>query len=133
MRQCRKGLKSGLSLLQLGRRAGVLELLLDRRGLVLADVLLDRLGRAVDQVLRLLEAKTGDLADRLDDVDLRAPASLRMTLNSVFSSTASAAAPPPPAPPPAAATATGAAETPQRSWRNLPNCAISRIEDPRCP
>jgi hypothetical protein len=44
-----------------------------------------------------------------------APASLRMTLNSVFSSAASAAAPPPPAPPPAAATATGAAETPQRS------------------
>src|SRR3954470_18063428 len=56
-----------------------------------------------------------------------APASLRTTLNSVFSS-ASAAAPPPAAPPPAAATATGAADTPQRSWRNFPNCAISRMD-----
>src|SRR5687767_9559187 len=56
-----------------------------------------------------------------------APASLRMTLNSVFSSTAAAASPPPP-PPPAAATATGAADTPQRSWRYLPNCAISRMD-----
>src|SRR2546423_5074179 len=65
------GLNSGLFLLQLGRRAGVLELLLDRLRLVLADVLLDRLRRAVDQVLRLLEAQTGDLAHRLDDVDLR--------------------------------------------------------------
>src|SRR6185503_4539973 len=34
-------------------------------------VLLDRLRRAIDEVLGLLEAKTGDLADRLDDVDLR--------------------------------------------------------------
>src|SRR3954451_23797568 len=51
-----------------------------------------------------------------------APASLRMTENSVFSSPAAAAAPPPPPPPPA--TATGAALTPQRSWRNLPNLAI---------
>src|SRR6185503_14470973 len=55
-----------------------------------------------------------------------APASLRITLNSVFSSASAAA--PPAAPPPAAATATGAAETPQRSWRNLPNCAISRMD-----
>src|SRR2546428_5386210 len=56
-----------------------------------------------------------------------APASLRTTVNSDFSSVAAAA---PPAPPPAgaAATATGAAETPQRSWRNLPNFAISRID-----
>ena len=54
-----------------------------------------------------------------------APASLRVTVNSVFSSTASAAAAPPPAgAPPAAATATGAAEPHQRSWRTLPNYAI---------
>src|SRR5437773_6421575 len=54
-----------------------------------------------------------------------APESLRITVNSVFSSAASAAAPPAPA---AAATPIGAAETPQRSWRNLPNWAISRID-----
>src|SRR5439155_3113846 len=56
-----------------------------------------------------------------------APASFRITVNSVFSS-ASAGAADPPAPPPAAATATGAADTPQRSCRYLPNCAISRID-----
>src|SRR5882762_328303 len=55
-----------------------------------------------------------------------APASLRMTLNSVFSSASAGAAPPPP--PPAAATATGAADTPQRSCKYLPNWAISRID-----
>src|SRR5206468_7613352 len=55
-----------------------------------------------------------------------APASLRMTENSVFSSTSAGAAAP--SPPPAAATATGAADTPQRSCRYLPNCAISRID-----
>src|SRR5207237_9986477 len=43
----------GVELLQLDRRAGVLELLLDRRRLVLAAVLLDRLGCAVDEVLLL--------------------------------------------------------------------------------
>ena len=58
---------------------------------------------------------------------LDAPASFRMTENSVFSSTSAAAAPAP-APPPAAATATGAALTPQRSCRNLPNWAISMID-----
>src|SRR5882762_3462776 len=56
-----------------------------------------------------------------------APASFSTTVNSVFSS-ASAGAAPPPAPPPAAATATGAADTPQRSCRYLPNWAISRID-----
>src|SRR5258708_27746083 len=59
------------SLLRFGGRARVFELLLDGLGLVLADVLLDRLRRAVDQVLGLLEAETGDLANGLDDVDLR--------------------------------------------------------------
>src|SRR5207249_10544582 len=55
-----------------------------------------------------------------------APASFRTTVNSVFSSTSAGAAPPPP--PPAAATATGAADTPQRSCKYLPNWAISRID-----
>src|SRR5439155_20562060 len=58
-----KAWNQAFSLLELGRRSGVVELLLDRGGLVLADVLLDRLRRAVDQVLRLLEAETGDLTD----------------------------------------------------------------------
>src|SRR5205823_14493119 len=55
-----------------------------------------------------------------------APASLRMTENSVFSSTSAGAAAP--AAPPAAATATGAADTPQRSCRYLPNWAVSSID-----
>src|SRR5919201_1576040 len=56
-----------------------------------------------------------------------APTSLSTTVNSVFSSAgaAGAAVPPPAAD---AATATGAADTPQRSWRYLPNWAISRID-----
>src|SRR5437773_12235328 len=66
-----KAWNQAFSLFELGRRSGVVELLLDRGGLVLADVLLDRLRRAVDQVLRLLEAETGDLTDGLDDIDLR--------------------------------------------------------------
>src|SRR5688572_19699049 len=53
-----------------------------------------------------------------------APASVRMTLNSVFSSAGAAAA----APPPAAATATGAAaETPHFSSSALTSSTISRI------
>src|SRR6266542_1155282 len=58
---------------------------------------------------------------------LAAPASFRTTVNSVFSSTSAAAVLPAPAPG-AAATATGAALTPQRSCRNLPNWAISMID-----
>src|SRR5690349_13078051 len=64
-------ISSGNRLFQLDARAGFLELLLHGLGLVLADVLLHRLGRAIHQVLGLLEAETGDLPDRLDDVDLR--------------------------------------------------------------
>ena len=57
-------------LLDLDLGAGLVELLLDRLGVGLGDALLDGLGRAVDQVLGLLEAEVGDLADGLDDVDL---------------------------------------------------------------
>ena len=46
------------------------ELLLDRLGVGLVDAFLDVLRRAVDEVLGLLEAEVGDLADRLDDADL---------------------------------------------------------------
>ena len=53
--------------LDLHFRAGVLELLLHRLGIGLGHGLLHRRGRALDQVLGLLEAKPGDLADHLDD------------------------------------------------------------------
>ena len=54
--------------LDLGSRR--FELLLGRGGLFLAHVFLDGLGRALDQVLGLLQAQRGQLADGLDDVDL---------------------------------------------------------------
>ena len=50
--------------------AAVLKLLLDRLRLILGDVLLHGLRSALDQVLGFLEAKAGDLADDLDDIDL---------------------------------------------------------------
>src|SRR5438067_353751 len=58
------------ALLDLDFGAGLLELCLDRVGLVLGDALLDRLRSRVDEVLRLLEAETGDRADDLDHLDL---------------------------------------------------------------
>src|SRR5689334_24431071 len=57
-------------LLDLHLGAGCFELLLDVFGLFLADVFLDRLGSAFDEILRLFQTESGDLADRLDDVDL---------------------------------------------------------------
>src|SRR5690606_23404809 len=51
-------------------RAGLFELLLEVLGLGLANALLEDLGRALDEVLRLLEAEARDLADDLDHVDL---------------------------------------------------------------
>src|SRR5207237_4864480 len=58
------------SLLDLDAGAGLLELPLDRVSLVLGHALLDRLGRAVNQVLGLLEAQAGECADDLDHLDL---------------------------------------------------------------
>jgi hypothetical protein len=58
------------ALLNLNRRAGLGELLPDALGLVLRDAFLDRLRRAVNEVLGLLQAEARDLADDLDDVDL---------------------------------------------------------------
>src|SRR5438067_1344191 len=46
-------------------RAGVLELLLHHLGVGLGHGLLDGRGRALDQVLRLLQAEAGELADHL--------------------------------------------------------------------
>ena len=50
--------------------AGALELLLGLLGGLLVDLLQDRLRRAVDEVLGLLEAEGGQRADLLDDLDL---------------------------------------------------------------
>src|SRR5271166_1525327 len=56
---------------------------------------------------------------------LFAPAAVRITLNSVFSSTAGAAAAPPPPPAGATATAAAAADTPSLSSNTLTSCAAS--------
>src|ERR1700742_989498 len=67
----RPGLRSNNpGLLELNLGAGLLELGLDLVGLVLVDAFLDGLRSAFDQVLGFLEAKTGDGADFLDDLDL---------------------------------------------------------------
>src|SRR6516164_5791151 len=57
-------------LLDVDLRPRLGELLLDGLGVGLGHALFDGLRRAVDQVLGLLEAEVGDLADRLDDADL---------------------------------------------------------------
>src|SRR5206468_2372404 len=57
-------------LLQLDRCAGLFELALDRVGLFLGEAFLDRVGRPVDEVLRLLETQARDRADDLDHLDL---------------------------------------------------------------
>src|SRR4029453_2545299 len=59
-------------LLELDRGAGFFQLRLDLVGLFLRDAFLDRVRRAVDEVLGLLEAKSGDRADDLDHLDLLA-------------------------------------------------------------
>src|SRR5205085_12310692 len=57
-------------LLELHLRTGGLELLLDFLGLGLVGAFLDRLGRAFDEILGLLEAEARDGTDFLDDADL---------------------------------------------------------------
>src|ERR1700761_231506 len=57
-------------LLELDLGASLLQLSLDLVGFFLVDAFLDRLRRAFDEVLGFLEAKTGDGADFLDDLDL---------------------------------------------------------------
>ena len=59
-----------LPLLELDLGALGLELRLELLGIGLRHAILDRLRRRFDQVLGLLEAEAGDLAHRLDDVDL---------------------------------------------------------------
>src|SRR5688500_5506509 len=58
------------SLLDGDRRADLLEGLLGLLGGVLGDLLQERLGRTVDQVLGLLQAEAGEGAHLLDDLDL---------------------------------------------------------------
>src|SRR4051812_9001299 len=67
-----RGLLARIELLLDGdRSAGSLELALGLLGGVLGDLLEQRLGGAVDQILGLLQAQAGDdLADDLDDTDL---------------------------------------------------------------
>src|SRR5262249_8412756 len=57
-------------LFQLDRRACGFELLLDLLGFVLVHAFLDRLRRALDQVLGLLQAEAGDRTYLFDHVDL---------------------------------------------------------------
>src|SRR4030095_2056262 len=57
-------------LLHRDRRALLLELLLHILRFSLRDLLLHRLRSAVDQILGLLQAEPGQLADHLDDLDL---------------------------------------------------------------
>src|SRR3954447_21176208 len=65
-----RALRSAAGLLDVDRRALVLELALGVVGHVLADPLQHRSRRALDEVLGLLETEARDRADRLDDVDL---------------------------------------------------------------
>src|SRR5580765_1536726 len=65
-----RGPPTRASLLDLDGGASFLELRLDRVGFVLRDALLDGARGAVDEVLRLLEAKARDRANDLDHLDL---------------------------------------------------------------
>src|SRR5207248_10610296 len=70
---CTRGERSARkwrSLLQLDRRAGLLELGLELVSLVALDPLLHGLGRLVDERLGLLEPEAGRRADDLDHLDL---------------------------------------------------------------
>ena len=60
-----------MKLLDLDLRAGFLELLLEGLGIVLGDAFLDGLGSGLDKALGLGKTQTGELADDLDDLDLR--------------------------------------------------------------
>src|SRR4051812_4695353 len=76
--------------------AGALEGRLGLLGLVLGDLLQDRLRRVVDQVLGLLEAERGQSADLLDDLDLLVAGALEddvelVLLDGLFGSSATAA------------------------------------------
>ena len=64
------GLRPPRTLLDVDLGALLLERGLDLLGLVRGDPFLDRLGGRVDEVLGLLEAQAGQLADDLDDGDL---------------------------------------------------------------
>ena len=59
------------TLLQLNLSASSLELLLDLVSLSLRSSLLDGLRSGVNLLLSFLQAQTGDLADNLDNTDLR--------------------------------------------------------------
>jgi hypothetical protein len=57
-------------LLDLDLGASLFELGLGSGGIFFGNAFLDRLGSGFDQILRLLETKTGQFADGLDDLNL---------------------------------------------------------------
>ena len=59
-----------VKLLNLNSCAGLDELSLDLLSVLLGDAFLNVLGATLDQVLSLLQAQTGDLADDLDNAQL---------------------------------------------------------------
>src|SRR5437867_7326532 len=61
---------AGRRLLDVDLTAGGFDLRLELRRLVLADAFLERLGRALDELLRLLEAEARDRPHFLDHLDL---------------------------------------------------------------
>lgn len=63
-------LNLGLKLLKLNLSACLFELLLDLLSVLLGSALLDILGSALNEVLSLLKAETGDLTNSLDNVEL---------------------------------------------------------------
>ena len=91
------------------RRAGAFEGGLRLFGLFLVDLLQDRLRSAFHEFLGLLEAKTGESTDLLDDGDLVSAIGFEDDVELVLLVAARAPASPPPAAGPQAATATGAA------------------------
>ena len=74
------------------------------------------------------EGVNKDEAENIKKKFTEAGATVRMTLNSVFSSAGAAAAPPPAAGPAAAATVAAAALTPKASSRPLTSCDASSSE-----
>ena len=113
-----------MKLLDLDLRAGFLELLLEGLGIVLGDAFLDGLGSGLDKALGLGQAQTGELADDLDDLDLRSGVETGendVELGLLLGSGAAA---------PAAGAAMAAAETPNSSSSAWTSSESSRTVRP---
>jgi len=113
-----------VKLLDLDLRAGFLELLLEGLGIVLGDAFLDGLGSGLDKALGLGKTQTGELADDLDDLDLRSGVETGeddVELGLLLGSSAAA---------PAAGAAMAAAETPNSSSSAWTSSESSRTVRP---